>query len=395
MTLFGYGKTTQAIAKRFKNCTIYDDSFKQASTDSYGNILLPSNAFNPQNSTLEVTSPGIPPHHSLIQKAQNLRSEYDLFAKTMPRSIWISGSNGKTTTTKMVDFLLPNSQAGGNVGLPLAQMDEDKALWVLESSSFTLHYTNIAKPDIYLLLPITPDHQSWHGSFEKYESAKLKPLQKMQEGELAILPQKYRHIQTYAYTVYYETPNDIARYFGIELQKIRFKGGFLLDSLLALATTKVLYDDVDYEKINAFTLDAHRQEKVCDTRNRAWINDSKATNVEATLAAIESFEGKKIRLIVGGEDKGADLTLLFEALPKDTHIYAIGKNAAALVELSKAFGLEYSFCQTLENAVKAIDTVLTKDEIALLSPAAASFDQFDNYEHRGDSFKAYIKHLKR
>jgi UDP-N-acetylmuramoylalanine--D-glutamate ligase len=394
MTLFGYGKTTQAIAKRFKNCTIYDDNFTQPSTDTYGNILLPSSAFNPQNSTLEITSPGIPPHHTLIQKAQNLQSEYDLFAKTMPRSIWISGSNGKTTTTKMVDFLLPHSQAGGNVGLPLADMDENKALWVLESSSFTLHYTEVAKPDIYLLLPITPDHQSWHGSFEKYENAKLKPLQKMCEGELAIVPRKYEKVPTYAYAVYYETPSDIARYFGIDIQKINFKGGFLLDSLLALATTKVLYDTIDYEKINAFTLDAHRQEKVTDSRNRVWINDSKATNVEATLAAIESFQGKKIRLIVGGEDKGADLTPLFEALPKDTHIYAIGKNAAALIDFANAFALESTLCSTLENAVKAIDTALKKDEVALLSPAAASFDQFDNYEHRGNCFKAFVKHLK-
>ena len=142
MTLFGYGKTTKAIAKKFKNCTIFDDSFCAPSTDRYGNILLPSSSFNPNNSKLEITSPGIPPSHPLIQKAQNLQSEYDLFKDVMPRSIWISGSNGKTTTTKMINFLLPDSQAGGNIGLPLADMDSNKALWAVS-------YTHLTLPTIY------------------------------------------------------------------------------------------------------------------------------------------------------------------------------------------------------------------------------------------------------
>ena len=393
MTLFGYGKTTQAIAKAFGNCTIFDDSFQTQSIDDFGNILLPSKNFDPQKSKLEITSPGIPPSHPLIQKAQNLQSEYDLFKDTMPRSIWISGSNGKTTTTKMVDFLLPNSQAGGNVGLPLADLDPKKAIWVLESSSFTLHYTKYAKPDIYLLLPITPDHQSWHGSFEQYEQSKLTPLQKMQEGELILLPKKYESVPTYGFSVYYETPEDIANYFGIDIAKINFKGGFLLDSLMALATTKVLYDTIDYDKINAFTLDAHRQERVQDFKGRIWINDSKATNAQATLAAIESFQNQKIHLIIGGEDKGADLEPFFALLPKDCTIYAIGKNSEKLIDLAHSQKLQCHKSQTLQNAIHKIDSILQKDEIALLSPAAASFDQFENYEDRGDKFKNFIRAL--
>lgn len=392
MTLFGYGKTTQAIAKRFKNCTIYDDTFKAKKIDSYGNILLPSKDFDPNSSTLEITSPGIAPTHQLIQKAKNLKSEYDFFKDKMPRSIWISGSNGKTTTTKMVDFLLPNSQAGGNVGLPLADMDEKKALWVLESSSFTLHYTNEAKPDIYLLLPITPDHQSWHGSFANYEKAKLKPLQTMREGELILLPRKYDNLSTYGFAVYYQTPQDIASYFGIDINKVNFKGGFLLDALMALATTKVLYDEIDYEKINSFSLDAHRQEKVVDYKNRIWVNDSKATNVEATLAAIESFD-TKLHIIIGGEDKGADLTPLFKALPKGCFVYAIGKNEQKLLELAKEHNIDALNCTTLDRAVNEIDKALQKGEVALLSPAAASFDQFASYEDRGNQFKALVKGL--
>ena len=393
MTLFGHGKTTQAIAKRFGGCSIYDDSFTGIQKDGRGNFLLPSSEFDPNASTLEITSPGIPPSHPLIQKARNLQSEYDLFKDTMPRSIWISGSNGKTTTTKMTEFLLKGSQAGGNVGLPLADMDTDRALWVLESSSFTLHYTKYAKPDIYLLLPITPDHQSWHGSFAAYEAAKLSPLQRMREGELVLLPRKYDNISTNGYSVYYDNTGDIARYFGIDETKIAFKGGFLLDALMALVTSKVLYDRLDYDKINAFTLDAHRQERVFDRHGRVWINDSKATNVEATLAALQSFAGVKLHLILGGEDKGADLTPLFAALPKSCEIYAIGKNAQKIEEFCVSFDIACHRVQTVHKAIAAIDAVMQQDDVALLSPAAASFDQFASYEDRGQQFKNAIRKI--
>lgn len=391
MTLFGHGKTTKAIAKRFGGCSIYDDSFTGIQKDARGNFLLPSSEFDPNASTLEITSPGIPPSHPLIQKARNLQSEYDLFKDTMPRSIWISGSNGKTTTTKMTEFLLQNSQAGGNVGLPLADMDTDRALWVLESSSFTLHYTKYAKPDIYLLLPITPDHQSWHGSFAAYEAAKLTPLKRMREGELALLPRKYDNISTNGYSVYYDNAGDIARYFGIDVTKVAFRGGFLLDALMALVSSKVLYDRLDYDKINAFTLDAHRQERVLDRHGRVWINDSKATNVEATLAALQSFAGVRLHLILGGEDKGADLMPLFAALPKDCYVYAIGKNAQKIEEFCKSYDIACHTVQTMQKAIDAIDAVMQKDDVALLSPAAASFDQFESYEDRGEQFKNAIR----
>ena len=108
----------------------------------------------------------------------------------MPFSIWISGTNGKTTTTQMLTHLLEKRGAvsGGNIGTPLADLDTEASIWVLESSSFTLHHTHLASPDIYLLLPITPDHLDWHGTPEQYEADKLKPLLTMKEGELALVP---------------------------------------------------------------------------------------------------------------------------------------------------------------------------------------------------------------
>jgi len=396
MTLFGYGKTTQAIAKKFGNCDIFDDKFTDVSVDNFGNRLLPSHLFDPENSSLEVTSPGIAPSHPLIKSAQNLVSEYDLFADNMPFSIWISGTNGKTTTTQMVQFLLEKrgSLVGGNIGNPLAELDPKAPIWVLETSSFTMHYTNRAKPNIYLLLPITPDHVTWHGSQEEYESAKLKPFASMAEGEMIIAPLKYANTSTDCFFVGYENSEDLAKFFEIDTTKIRFNGVFLFDAIMALAVTKTLFDEIDYDLINSFIIDGHRQEEFLDAKNRLWVDDSKATNLDATIEAIKNFMDKKIYLILGGDDKGQDLSLLFEFLNgKNIEIFAIGSNAQKLYLLSKEINSTCRHCGTLDVAVESISHKLQTGEVGLLSPAAASLDQFSSYKERGDKFKAFVKAL--
>jgi UDP-N-acetylmuramoylalanine--D-glutamate ligase len=107
ITLFGHGKTTKAIAKRFAGqCQIFDDNFVTKETDAFGNLLLPPSEFDPNTSDVEIPSPGFPTQHPLIQKALHVTSEYDFFKEQMPFSIWISGTNGKTTTTQMCEFLM-------------------------------------------------------------------------------------------------------------------------------------------------------------------------------------------------------------------------------------------------------------------------------------------------
>jgi len=192
-SLFGYGKTTKALAKVVEKPLFFDDTCNKPFLDKNGYEVRPSWMFEPSLNDLEIPSPGIPPSNALVKKAQNPISEYDFFASSMPRSVWVSGTNGKTTTTQMLHHLLApyGAVSGGNIGTPLAELSKEASLWILETSSFTLHYTNTAKPDIYILLPIKPDHISWHGSFEEYEKAKLKPILKMKEGEVAIIPKKY------------------------------------------------------------------------------------------------------------------------------------------------------------------------------------------------------------
>lgn len=397
VSLFGYAKTTRSLAKKlFRGAVFYDDKCTKPFTDEDGFKVKPSSDFAPLYSDMEVPSPGIPPKNQMIQKARNVVSEYDLFADTKPLKVWISGTNGKTTTTQMTDFLLKDrgSMAGGNIGSPLAELDGDASIWVLETSSFTMHYTNTAAPNIYLLLPITPDHLSWHGSMQEYVEAKLKPLRMMREGEVAVIPHAYKDVKTNAHVITYKDEDDLAAQFGIDTQKVRFKGAFLMDALLAMAVDKILFDRVDYDKINSFVIDPHRQEEFQDAKGRLWVNDTKATNIDAAVAALKRYEKVHVHLILGGDDKGVDMSELFVFLQgRDVKIYNIGSNKQKLSDLAREYGIEYEMCENLKDAVKQIDKALKDGEAALLSPAAASLDEFTSYAHRGDTFKEAVKGL--
>ena len=396
VSLFGYGKTTKALTKLFPNAIFYDDKVSKPFTDENGFRVKPSSEFNPKYSDIEVPSPGIPPSNPLILQAQNLMSEYDCFAKNSPLTIWISGTNGKTTTTQMMQHLLQDrgSEAGGNIGTPLADLHVDANMWILETSSFTMHYTNLALPNIYVLLPINPDHLSWHGSMDEYVKAKLKPIESMKEGEIAIVPSDYKTIKTSAHVISYECENDLASHFDIDTKKVNFKGAFLADALLAMAVDKILFDRVDYEKINSFVLDPHRQEELKDSKNRLWVNDTKATNIDATIAALDRYKESHVHLILGGDDKGVDLNELFKYLQNcSVKIYNIGSNKDKLSNLAKEYNISFELCKNLADAISKIDKDLKENEVALLSPAAASLDEFSSYAQRGDEFKEAVLNI--
>lgn len=398
-SLFGYGKTTKAIAKNVKFdgvWDIYDDKFNEISKDDLGNNLLPVSEFDPLKSTLEIPSPGFPRNHELVKKAKNLISEYDYFKDTSPVKIWISGTNGKTTTTQMAGLVLKKSGAviGGNVGEPLANLDKLAKFWILETSSFTIYYTKFATPQIYALLPITPDHISWHGSFEEYEKTKLKPLSMMGEGSVAIIPKKYNDIKSKAKIYFYEDESDLAKICGANLKDVNFKVPFLMDALLALCIEKFATNSLNLDLLNTFKIDKNRVEEFKDSKNRLWVNDTKATNLDAVIQALKRYKDKKIHLILGGDDKGVDLTPLFENFKGyNLEIYAIGSNTLKILNLALKFKIKAHKCDFLQDAVKNIDISLKNNEVALLSPACASLDQFSSYEERGNLFKKFVQEL--
>lgn len=454
-SLFGYGKTTQAIARilgaKFGGFDIYDDNFMQRKSDEFGNTLLNPCEFKADESAFEIPSPSFPREHKLIKAAKNLISEYDFFYDAMPKSIWISGTNGKTTTTQMTQHLLKEhgSQMGANVGVPLAELDTNARIWVLETSSFTLHYTRSAKPEIYALLPITADHISWHGSFENYERDKLSVLERLKEGDIAILPKiQAQHKLAKGckgQIIAYEDEFDLADKMGINIDKISFQTPFLMDAVLALSIEKILLDKTSYDKLNAFIIEPNKLEELLDARGRLWVNDTKATNIDAALAALKRYQNKKIHLIIGGDDKGVSLRPLFETMKAlKIELYAIGTSAEKILALADEFGIKAHKCELLQNAVALIDKNFSApnlsenlkknsanlkdganllnlknlkddlknanskekanhlnlansnhDEVALLSPACASLDQFSSYAKRGEVFKKCVFQLKK
>ena len=431
LILLGFGGTNRAIAESFAPCIVLDDSFTTESLDSLGNSLQPAQnlskvlAQNPES--LIITSPGIPPHNAMITTAQEfvethpkakLLSEYDFFATTlskMPPSVWISGTNGKTTTTQMLTHLLQSfgAQRGGNTRTPLATLNPNAPFWILETSSFTLHYTQIAKPILYLLLPLSQDHISWHGSYENYIADKLKPILSLKEKEIAILPKNLESHplcqQSLANLIFYENSQDLAEMFRLDLSKIAFKEPFLLDATLALSACEILFSKQDYALLNAFKIGAHKMEEFHDKEGNLWVDDSKGTNIDATMEAIKRYKDSTILLILGGDDKGADLTPLFDLIAQcNVEIFAIGSNTDKLCALAKGIHSPCKACYTLEVAVRGIQEVFAKGAVAsvesksyrdskaktphyvaLLSPAAASLDQFSSYKERGEKFKAY------
>ncbi|MGX2982374.1 UDP-N-acetylmuramoyl-L-alanine--D-glutamate ligase [Helicobacter sp. 23-1045] len=407
VNLLGHGKIMRSLsrflAQRGVLCDIYDDKFEKISHDEFGNRLLPSGEIanlsqNGRESTLSIISPGIPPHNILAQNAPNLISEYDFFAPIMPKSVWISGTNGKTTTTQMCALLLREfgAQSGGNIGTPLCEMDCNATLWVLETSSFMLHYTNLAKPDIYALLPIAPDHISWHGDFESYVASKLKPLTMMNADSSAIIPQIYADsafVRDFKGKLYlYKDSQNLAEIFNIKSQNLRFKGAFLLDSAMALAISSLLTGKIDYDLMNSFKIDTHKVEEFLDAKGRVFVDDSKATNISAVEEALKIYADKFIFLILGGDNKGVSLAPLAKTLQRyRTKVFAIGKSENHIKEICDESHLKCEVCGDLQNAVAKIKREFndTQNQICLLSPACASLDQFKSYAERGEKFKEF------
>lgn len=380
--ILGKGITALALKDKFPNATLYDDN--------------DFNEYDSNSNEYTVVSPGIPPYNNMVLNSKNLISDYDLFASVMPFSIWISGTNGKTTTTQMCQHLLCeySSIYGGNIGVPLSHLDEKAPIWILETSSFTLHYTNKTKPNIYILLPISEDHITWHGSFEEYKNAKLKPLSLMNENDIAIIPAEFKDFKTNAHVITYKNSDDLCEHFKIDKNEIKFKEPFLLDAILAMATKKIIFDEIDYELINEFVIDKHKVEEFKDNKNRLWIDDSKATNVDATINAIVPYNDKNIHIILGGDDKGANLVPLFENIKNlNIYVYAIGSNTEKIVKYCKEYNIKVESCTYLNVAVSKIDLALKGNSVAMLSPAAASLDQFKSYAHRGDEFKNLVDSL--
>lgn len=376
-----------------------------------------------KDSYIAVTSPGIPPESEIMKRLKEEKilviSEIELaYTQTQKPFIAITGTNGKTTTTALAAHILSKEFKAypcGNYGVPPCDLlDGDVEIFVCEVSSFQLEYSNAFQPQISIWTNFTPDHISWHGSLENYFKAKAKIFKTPQEPAFSVLNAKDPKLLDFSKecdgTVFifageigdnccYEK-ND-AIYFkrdGKEEHIIDFKDCPLIGEhnyqnvMCAVIAAKL--EGVSNENIKdaimSFKVPEHRLEKFAQKDGIEFYNDSKATNPEASLVAIRSFNNEDVVLIAGGRDKNTDLKEFDEACKKHIKtIILIGEAADRFEENLKSDGFENIIRESsLQSAVdKAVEL---KPDVVLLSPACASFDMFSGYEERGRVFKDYV-----
>jgi UDP-N-acetylmuramoylalanine--D-glutamate ligase len=379
---------------------------------------------------LIVVSPGVPSKLTALEQARTHRipvwSEIELAWRFLHgRLIAITGSNGKTTTTSLLGHILETSKiptlVGGNIGVPLLSQVEfsaDETVTVAEISSFQLETIQQFRPDIAVLLNITPDHLDRHASLEEYARAKFRIFENQLERDFAVLnaddpevahrlpagPQVYwfSRQKRLAGGTFLRDNQIIFRSDGTETVLLRrdeipLRGEHNTENVLAACTAARLAG-ADAAAIAAgvrsFAGVEHRLEFVAEVGGVTFYNDSKATNVDATLKAIEAFPGALL-IILGGKDKGGDFTLLREPLKRRARLALLIGSAAGKIaaQLSDAVPLEHA--GTLDRAVRVAFERARQGDTVLLAPACASFDQFENYEHRGRVFKQLVEQLER
>ena len=377
---------------------------------------------------LIVVSPGVPLDTPELVQARNLGlpiiGELELAARFLKgRILAITGSNGKTTTTALTGEILKeaglHTLVGGNIGVPVVSLIEestDESWAVLEVSSFQLESTEEFRPAVAVILNITPDHLDRHGSFENYASAKERIFARQHADDALVLnADNARTAETAqrapgkvywfslehkvrkgawiedGYVVFraaQETPTEQV----MALGKIPLKGEHNVENVLAAVCAARLAGvqvEAIRRAIEKFQAVEHRLDYVATLHGVDFYNDSKATNVDATAKAVAAFSSG-IHLILGGKDKGSDYTALSPLLRERVRaVYTIG-SAAEKIESQLRGVISIHSCGTLDGAVNAAASAARPGEVVLLAPACSSFDQFENYEHRGRVFKELV-----
>jgi len=378
---------------------------------------------------LIVVSPGVPPDQPQLQHARTLGipviGEVELaFRFLQGKVLAITGSNGKTTTTTLVGEILnkagKKTLVGGNIGTPvisLAGKSSAESLVVLEVSSFQLETIEQFRPWIAAILNITPDHLDRHHTFEAYVAAKARIFENQASGDFGVLNADdaacvalekkvkgslywFSRKQPVEQGAFLKGEQIIFRQNGKEQPvlsrgDITLKGLHNLENVLA-AVTMTMLAGCDPQRVrqavSEFHAVEHRLELVNAVNGVTFYNDSKATNVDATIKALESFPGN-IHIILGGKDKGSDYTVLVPLLRERVKAaYLIGA-AAEKIRSQIQGSTTLVSAGTLERAVHQAFEVAKPGDIVLLAPACASFDQFENYEQRGRIFKELVHAL--
>ena len=361
-----------------------------------------------------VVSPGVPLNtHPLAARAREagleIIGDIELFARARPelpphKVVGITGTNGKSTTTALVHHILKTAGVpttmGGNIGLPILAQDPlpEGGVYVLELSSFQIDLTQSLDCDVAVILNITPDHlERYNYDFHAYAKAKAR-LFEMQSASHVSVIDCHNH-----------EGDDIPLDYLSSGSEVRFIQKFFLEQQedwpslqgphnaqnAAAAQEVCAALGIDSgpiaEALRTYPGLPHRMERVREKDGVLFVNDSKATNPEAAAPALAAYP--RIRWIVGGQAKTKDLGDTARHLDHVVHAYTIGEAGPMFAQLLRERGVEVTTSETLENAVKRVAEDSQPGDVVLLSPACASFDQFRDFEARGDAFKALVGDL--
>jgi UDP-N-acetylmuramoylalanine--D-glutamate ligase len=377
---------------------------------------------------LIVPSPGVSPMMPALAAARSLGipvwSEIELAWRFLRgRLVCITGSNGKTTTTSLVGHILETAglpvQVAGNIGTPLisrVDVSSDTGFTVVEASSFQLESISAFHPDVAVLLNLTQDHLDRHGSLEAYGRAKMRMFENQTENDAAILnaddaavaqsapsrPQVFwfSRQKRVASGCFLRDDEIVFRRDGAETVLLRtrdigLRGNHNVENVLAAAAaTKLVGVEpaAIAEGVRTFAGVEHRIEFVAAISGVEYFNDSKATNVDATLKALDAFPGN-VLVILGGKDKGCDYTILRPALRRHARMALLIGAAADKIEEQLGGVVPVEQAGTMARAVEIAAERAQSGDTVLLAPACSSFDQFENYEQRGRVFKQLVSDL--
>ena len=380
---------------------------------------------------LIVVSPGVPYDTPELAQSRALGipivGELELASRFLQGQITaVTGSNGKTTTTSLIGKIFADSGrdtlVGGNIGTPVIELIERSSVGtmnVLEVSSFQLETVEEFEPHIAVILNITPDHLDRHGSFENYAAMKTRITEKQTAADFLVLNGEDKPTQmiagkTKAQVFWFSSRRPIKQGAFVHGESIVFvakeggptepvmpvseiplKGAHNVENVLAAVCAARLCGVEAAqirEAVRSFSAVEHRLEFVAEVGGVAYYNDSKATNVDATKKALEAFPGG-VHLILGGKDKESDYTELADLIRERVKTVATIGSAAEKIERHLAGVTKIISAGTLAEAVRMISESATAGDVVLLAPACSSFDQFENYEHRGRTFKEIVGEL--
>ena len=355
-----------------------------------------------QGTDLLVKSPGVPGETRLVAAARAraipVWSEIELGAQLLSNPILgVTGTNGKTTTTELLGAVFRAAgrpvEVAGNIGRPLTSLVGQAApeAWVVcELSSFQLEDVETLRPRIAVLLNLEPDHLDRHGTYEWYVDTKLRIFEAQTEDDVAVVPRGFGEVPGAARRVEF-------RYDDTLPAEPRIPGPHNRENAAAAtaaARAAGIDDGAIAEALRTFPGVPHRIELVGEVRGVRFVNDSKATNAAAARRALASFPDARLHVILGGRGKAEPYDGLAAEFRPGDRAYLIGETAGALATALEAAGVPCTPAGELRAALEAAVAAADPGDVVLLSPACASFDQFESFEDRGDEFRRLVGELR-